>query len=178
MKPTIAAAALAASLPLSLAGCGGDGPAAAADPGARVYSQHCMACHQRNGRGLGETQPSLVGTPTVSGDPEALACLDRAVALNPLLPLARVNRARVLAELARYEDALDDCDFFLRCVAGLEPVEAVRRDIVERALGVPMIGLPVANHDNRQHAPNENARIGNLWSGIDLYAALLTGLEW
>jgi mono/diheme cytochrome c family protein len=78
MKPSIAAAALAAtlslslSLSLSLAGCGGDGPGAAADPGARIYSQHCMACHQRDGRGLGETQPGLVGTPTVSGDPSAL----------------------------------------------------------------------------------------------------------
>lgn len=72
MKPSIAAAALAATLSLSLAGCGGGGSGTAAEPGARVYSQHCVACHQRNGRGLGETQPSLVGTPTVSGSPEAL----------------------------------------------------------------------------------------------------------
>lgn len=62
-------AALAATL--LLAACGGtDRPPQ--DPGARVYAVHCVACHQRNGRGLGETQPSLVGTPTVAGDPEAL----------------------------------------------------------------------------------------------------------
>jgi mono/diheme cytochrome c family protein len=70
MKLSFAAGALAAAA-LSLAGCG-DGGSRDADPGARVYAQHCMACHQRNGRGLGETQPSLVGTPTVSGDPAAL----------------------------------------------------------------------------------------------------------
>lgn len=70
MKLPRAAAALAAAIPLALAGCGGAAPPA--DPGARVYSQHCMSCHQRSGRGLGETQPSIVGTPTVAGDPEAL----------------------------------------------------------------------------------------------------------
>lgn len=68
-----AAAALAATLCLLIAGCGGDGgQGGTPNPGARVYAQHCLACHQRNGRGLGETQPSLVGTPTVSGDPAAL----------------------------------------------------------------------------------------------------------
>ena len=36
------------------------------------------------------------------------------------------------------------------------------------------IVVPVANHDNNQHAPDENLRIANLWYAIDLYAALLT----
>ncbi len=40
--------------------------------------------------------------------------------------------------------------------------------------GKPAIIVPVANHDNNQHAPNENLRIANLWYAIDLYAALLT----
>jgi hypothetical protein len=34
--------------------------------------------------------------------------------------------------------------------------------------------LPIANHDNNQHAANENLRLGNLWYGVDLFAALLT----
>ena len=40
--------------------------------------------------------------------------------------------------------------------------------------GKPAIVVPVANHDNNQHAPDENLRIGNLWYAIDLYAELLT----
>ena len=41
-------------------------------------------------------------------------------------------------------------------------------------LETPAIIVPVANHDNNQHAPDENVRIANLWYAIDLYAALLT----
>ncbi|MEM7051371.1 MAG: M20/M25/M40 family metallo-hydrolase [Acidobacteriota bacterium] len=40
--------------------------------------------------------------------------------------------------------------------------------------GRPLIGVPIANHDNNQHAPNENLRLGNLWYGVDLMALLLT----
>jgi acetylornithine deacetylase/succinyl-diaminopimelate desuccinylase-like protein len=42
--------------------------------------------------------------------------------------------------------------------------------------GVPVIGLPIANHDNNQHAANENLRLVNLWDGIEVYAALFGGL--
>ena len=38
----------------------------------------------------------------------------------------------------------------------------------------PALIVPIANHDDNQHAANENLRIANLWYGIDLYAALLT----
>ena len=41
-------------------------------------------------------------------------------------------------------------------------------------LDKPAIIVPVANHDNNQHAPDENLRIANLWYAIDLYAALMT----
>jgi acetylornithine deacetylase/succinyl-diaminopimelate desuccinylase-like protein len=41
-------------------------------------------------------------------------------------------------------------------------------------LGKPLMIVPIANHDDNQHAPDENIRIRNLWYGIDLYAALLT----
>ena len=43
----------------------------------------------------------------------------------------------------------------------------------EQQFKKPVIVLPIANYDNNQHAANENLRIGNLWDGIDLYAALL-----
>jgi len=41
-------------------------------------------------------------------------------------------------------------------------------------LGAPCVIVPVANHDDNQHAPDENLRVANLWFGIDLLAALLT----
>jgi acetylornithine deacetylase/succinyl-diaminopimelate desuccinylase-like protein len=41
-------------------------------------------------------------------------------------------------------------------------------------LGKPVVIVPIANHDDNQHAPDENLRVGNLWYGIDLFAALFT----
>jgi acetylornithine deacetylase/succinyl-diaminopimelate desuccinylase-like protein len=43
---------------------------------------------------------------------------------------------------------------------------------------VPVIGLPIANHDDNQHAANENIRLGNLWDGIAAYAAMMAALDW
>jgi acetylornithine deacetylase/succinyl-diaminopimelate desuccinylase-like protein len=42
----------------------------------------------------------------------------------------------------------------------------------------PIICLPIVNHDNNQHAANENLRLQNLWDGINTYAALMAGLNW
>lgn len=50
-------------------------------------------------------------------------------------------------------------------------------EIVE-ALQTPMIGVAVANADDNQHAANENIRLGNLWDGIEIYAALLADTKW
>jgi acetylornithine deacetylase/succinyl-diaminopimelate desuccinylase-like protein len=44
------------------------------------------------------------------------------------------------------------------------------------ATGAPIVGLPIANHDNNQHAANENLRLQNLWDGIELYAGVLARL--
>ena len=41
----------------------------------------------------------------------------------------------------------------------------------------PVIGLPIANHDDNQHAADENLRLQNLWDGIEIYAALFAGLQ-
>lgn len=43
-------------------------------------------------------------------------------------------------------------------------------------LKTPVIGVPMVNHDNNQHAPNENLRIQNLWDGIEIYASILARL--
>ena len=42
--------------------------------------------------------------------------------------------------------------------------------LFEDYLGVPIIGLPIVNHDNNQHAPDENLRLQNLWDGIKMFA--------
>ena len=41
-------------------------------------------------------------------------------------------------------------------------------------LGKPGLVLPLVNHDNNQHAANENLRLANLWYGIELMASVLT----
>lgn len=43
---------------------------------------------------------------------------------------------------------------------------------------VPVIGLPIVNFDNNQHAANENQRLQNLWDGIETYAAMMGLLSW
>ena len=48
--------------------------------------------------------------------------------------------------------------------------------LFEQILKVPMISLPIANYDDNQHAADENLRVGNLWDGIEVYAALLAGM--
>ena len=40
----------------------------------------------------------------------------------------------------------------------------------------PVIGLPIANHDDNQHAADENIRLQNLWDGIEVFACLFTHL--
>lgn len=44
----------------------------------------------------------------------------------------------------------------------------------EKVLGQPIVIVPIVNHDNSQHAPDENLRLADLWYGIELYAALFT----
>jgi acetylornithine deacetylase/succinyl-diaminopimelate desuccinylase-like protein len=46
------------------------------------------------------------------------------------------------------------------------------------ALNMPIVGVPLANYDNNQHAANENLRLQNLWDGIDIYSGLLTDVSW
>jgi len=45
---------------------------------------------------------------------------------------------------------------------------------------VPVVGLPIANHDDNQHGADENLRVQNLWDGISAFASVLArlGEEW
>jgi len=49
----------------------------------------------------------------------------------------------------------------------------VPNDVMERAAQTHTIMVPIANHDDNQHAANENLRLENLWNGIETMAALL-----
>ena len=49
-------------------------------------------------------------------------------------------------------------------------------DIFESALKVPLIIVPIANHDDNQHAKDENLRVQNLFDGIEVFAALMVRL--
>lgn len=40
-------------------------------------------------------------------------------------------------------------------------------------LQLPTIGIPIVNHDNNEHQPNGNLRIGHLWTGIETFVALV-----
>jgi len=50
--------------------------------------------------------------------------------------------------------------------------------IFDDVFHTPLVGLPVANHDDNQHAANENIRLQNVWDGIDVYAAMIGELNW
>jgi acetylornithine deacetylase/succinyl-diaminopimelate desuccinylase-like protein len=45
--------------------------------------------------------------------------------------------------------------------------------LFETLLGAKTITVPIANHDNNQHAENENIRIRNLFDGIETMASLM-----
>ena len=45
-------------------------------------------------------------------------------------------------------------------------------------LGLPWVGVPIVNYDNHQHSSDENLRLGHFWRGMEMYGALLAGLNW
>ena len=46
--------------------------------------------------------------------------------------------------------------------------------VFTKTLGVPALGVPYANADESNHAPNENLEIARFYSGIRTGAAMLT----
>ena len=47
---------------------------------------------------------------------------------------------------------------------------------LQEELGAKVVIVPIVNHDNNQHAANENLRLRNLWDGIQIFAALFARL--
>jgi acetylornithine deacetylase/succinyl-diaminopimelate desuccinylase-like protein len=66
--------------------------------------------------------------------------------------------------------------------AGHEPVllptagGSLPMDLFKQGTNVPVIAVPTVNHDNNQHAANENIRLQNLWDGIEVFAAFFSDL--
>jgi acetylornithine deacetylase/succinyl-diaminopimelate desuccinylase-like protein len=48
--------------------------------------------------------------------------------------------------------------------------------VFAEVLRTPLIVLPIVNHDNSQHAADENLRLQNLFDGIEVYAGVLARL--
>jgi len=67
--------------------------------------------------------------------------------------------------------------------AGHEPIRlptaggSIPMYLFQQPDNTPVIGLPIANHDDNQHAADENLRLQNLWDGIEIFAALFAELR-
>lgn len=75
----------------------------------------------------------------------------------------------VLELLGAVEQASDQPVVLMPTLGGSLPLY-----LFEDRLAAPVVIVPIANHDDNQHAPDENIRIANLWYGIDLMAALFS----
>ncbi|MDP9003267.1 MAG: M20/M25/M40 family metallo-hydrolase [Verrucomicrobiota bacterium] len=66
--------------------------------------------------------------------------------------------------------------------AGHEPIRlptmggSIPMYLFQQPNDTPVIGLPMASHDDNQHAADENLRLQNLWDGIEVFACLFTHL--
>jgi acetylornithine deacetylase/succinyl-diaminopimelate desuccinylase-like protein len=67
--------------------------------------------------------------------------------------------------------------------AGHEPIllptagGSLPMDLFQQGNNVPVISFPIVNHDNNQHAANENLRLQNLWDGVEVFAAFFSELK-
>ena len=99
--------------------------------------------------------PKVIRLEWGSGYPAARTPLD--------LPLSR--KVATVMQAAKGERPV-----LLPSLGGSVPMYLFQRN------GRPVIGLPIANHDNNQHAANENLRLENLWDAIEVFAALFSNL--
>lgn len=96
--------------------------------------------------------------------------------------LARVDRRRggYVAARTSLEDPFGRAVVAAVAKSGPPPVVlptlggSLPYSVFSQDLKTPTVGLSIANFDNNQHGPDENLRIGNLWEGIDMLAAVLT----
>ena len=101
-------------------------------------------------------KPKIVKVEWSSGYPASRTPLD--------LPFSR--------ELASIMTATGHEPVLLPTAGGSLPM-----DLFQHGNNVPVIAFPIANHDDNQHAANENLRLQNLWDGLEVFAAFFTGLD-
>jgi acetylornithine deacetylase/succinyl-diaminopimelate desuccinylase-like protein len=95
------------------------------------------------------------------------------VTWGPSYPAARTPLDLALSrEVAAIMTAIGHDPVKLPTVGGSLPTF-----VLQQPGNTPVIGLPIANHDDNQHAENENLRLQNLWDGIEIYASLFVGLQ-
>ncbi len=87
------------------------------------------------------------------------------------LPVAQavIAAAERAASLGAPPDATDNSLVLMPTLGGSLPLYLFTENLQK-----PVVIVPIANHDNNQHAPDENLRLANLWYGIDLMGSLLT----
>jgi acetylornithine deacetylase/succinyl-diaminopimelate desuccinylase-like protein len=75
-------------------------------------------------------------------------------------------------ELASIMTAAGHAPVLLPTAGGSLPM-----DLFQQGNDVPVIAFPIANHDDNQHAANENLRLQNLWDGLEVFAAFFSELK-
>ncbi|MCX7975016.1 MAG: M20/M25/M40 family metallo-hydrolase [Candidatus Aminicenantes bacterium] len=82
------------------------------------------------------------------------------------LPL---NDPLAKAMIITLEKVVGDKLIILPLVGGSIPLY-----LFSEILHTPALILPIVNHDNNQHGPNENLRLKNLWDGLEIFACLFS----
>jgi len=70
--------------------------------------------------------------------------------------------------LSRYSHIIWECLAIHNSDGGSLPLF-----LFEKYLDAKTVIVQIANHDNNQHAENENIRIGNLFEGIEIIGSLM-----
>ena len=86
-------------------------------------------------------------------------------------PAARTSMNNLYAQqiVSRVKEVTGDELILLPTLGGSLPLYLFT-DVLKK----PALVVPIANHDNNQHAANENIRVENLWYGIKLMGAIMT----
>ena len=90
------------------------------------------------------------------------------VTREPGYPAERTRLDDPLAQGVNRALARNGPHVLLPSLGGSLPLYVIRTE-----LGVPSVSLGLWNHDNNQHAEDENIRLGNLWNGIAAIAAVM-----